>query len=136
MSVTRHICAAVSATALVIGVSGVAVAAEEPGCADSVRPVLDLDPTDPDLLGNVACSALRRAPELVATTPAMARPVRLERDCADFPTQANAQATLEVEGADPDLLDSDHDGVACEQHFGTEGRQVAVFPLGGVAWKS
>lgn len=133
MSVTRHVCAAVSATALVIGISGVAIAAEGPGCADSVRPVLDLDPTDPDLLGNVACSALRRTPEPVITTPAVPQPVRLERDCADFPTQANAQAALDVEGAAPDQLDTDHDGIACEQHFGTEGRQVAVFPLGGVA---
>jgi hypothetical protein len=133
MSVIRHICAAVSATALMIGVSGVAFAAEEPGCAGSVRPVIDLDPTDPDLLGNIACSAMRRVPELVVTTPAVPQPVRVERACPDFPTQANAQAALDVLGADPERLDTDHDGVACEQHFGTEGRQVAVFPIGGVS---
>jgi hypothetical protein len=102
--------AAVSAAALVIGVPGIAFAAEEPGCGP--ERVLDLAPTDPSLRGDLACS----------------RPALL---CPDFPTQANAQAALDVSGADPDLLDPDHDGIACEQYFGTEGRQVAVVPLGG-----
>ncbi len=56
-----------------------------------------------------------------------------DRDCADFDTQAEAQAALEESSGDPERLDSDDDGIACEQQFGTEGRQVAVSPRGGVA---
>ncbi|MFR9806391.1 excalibur calcium-binding domain-containing protein [Pseudonocardia sp. RS010] len=56
-----------------------------------------------------------------------------DRDCADFATQAEAQAVLLADLSDPERLDADSDGVACEDHFGTEGRQVAVFPVGGVA---
>jgi micrococcal nuclease len=40
-----------------------------------------------------------------------------DRDCADFSTQAEAQRYFEAEGgpqSDPDYLDADHDGVACE----------------------
>jgi len=40
-----------------------------------------------------------------------------DRDCSDFPNQAAAQAYYIARGGpqyDPDHLDSDHDGVACE----------------------
>jgi hypothetical protein len=70
------------------------------------------------------------APEL---TPAAALAAGTDRDCPDFATQADAQAALESRAGDPERLDADGDGIACEQHFGTEGRQVAVVPLGGVA---
>ncbi|WP_433505621.1 excalibur calcium-binding domain-containing protein [Pseudonocardia halophobica] len=56
-----------------------------------------------------------------------------DRDCADFATQAQAQAVLLADVSDPERLDADSDGIACEDHFGTEGRQVAVYPVGGVA---
>jgi hypothetical protein len=56
-----------------------------------------------------------------------------DRDCADFATQAEAQAVLLGDLSDPERLDADSDGIACEDHFGTEGRQVAVYPVGGVA---
>ncbi|GAA5126105.1 hypothetical protein [Pseudonocardia adelaidensis] len=56
-----------------------------------------------------------------------------DRDCADFATQAAAQAALTARDGDREPLDRDDDGVACEEHFGTEGRQVAVYPRGGVA---
>jgi hypothetical protein len=56
-----------------------------------------------------------------------------DRDCADFTSQAAAQAALTARTDDPEELDSDDDGIACEQHFGTDGRQVAVYPNGGVA---
>ncbi|MCE3554033.1 excalibur calcium-binding domain-containing protein [Pseudonocardia sp. RS11V-5] len=56
-----------------------------------------------------------------------------DRDCADFATQAAAQAVLLADLSDPERLDADSDGIACEDHFGTEGRQVAVHPVGGVA---
>ena len=56
-----------------------------------------------------------------------------DRDCPDFPTQAQAQAALAADPTDPDALDADNDGIACEELSGTEGRQVAVVPNGGVA---
>jgi hypothetical protein len=57
-----------------------------------------------------------------------------DRDCADFDSQADAQAAFEENSADdPEQLDADDDGVACEDHFGTEDQQVAVHPKGGVA---
>jgi hypothetical protein len=54
------------------------------------------------------------------------------KDCADFASQANAQAALAAEPSDPDNLDADDDGIACEQHFGAPGQQVEVYPTGGV----
>ncbi len=35
-------------------------------------------------------------------------------DCADFATQAQAQAELEADPSDPNGLDADDDGIACE----------------------
>lgn len=45
--------------------------------------------------------------------PAPAQPVA-DRDCADFSSQAEAQAALLP--ADPERLDPDSDGIACENH--------------------
>jgi hypothetical protein len=56
-----------------------------------------------------------------------------DRDCADFDSQADAQAAFEESSNDEDGLDADDDGVACEEHFGTADQQVAVHPRGGVA---
>jgi hypothetical protein len=64
--------------------------------------------------------------------PATEPPVD-DRDCPDFPTQAQAQAALTADPTDPDDLDTDGDGIACEELFGTQGQQVAVVPVGGVA---
>ena len=55
-----------------------------------------------------------------------------DRDCADFASQADAQAALTSEPSDHDNLDADDAGIACEQHFGEEGQQVQVHPAGGV----
>jgi hypothetical protein len=55
-----------------------------------------------------------------------------DRDCADFASQADAQAALDAELSDPDHLDADVDGIACEDRFGNEGQQVQVHPSGGV----
>jgi LPXTG-motif cell wall-anchored protein len=41
--------------------------------------------------------------------------VAQDLDCADFSTQAEAQAEFEASGpGDPNFLDADNDGVACE----------------------
>ncbi|MEJ2865338.1 excalibur calcium-binding domain-containing protein [Actinomycetospora flava] len=41
--------------------------------------------------------------------------------CPDFPTQAAAQAHLAQDSTDPDRLDADRDGIACEEHFAQPG---------------
>lgn len=53
------------------------------------------------------------APTTTYSVPAPAQPIA-DRDCADFSSQAEAQAAL-LPG-DPEHLDPDNDGVACENH--------------------
>ncbi len=131
MSPTRRtrlsIFAAAVSGALVLAMAGTAIATE-----DSVAPARWLpshsaedDPEEPDDEAGVP-----------ATTPAAAPDdddADDDRDCPDFATQAAAQAALAESPGDREQLDADDDGVACEQHFGTEGQQVAVYPQGGVA---
>ena len=46
----------------------------------------------------------------------------VDRNCSDFPTQAEAQTFFENNGAnDPHVLDLDNDGVACECNVGGGG---------------
>lgn len=40
-----------------------------------------------------------------------------DRDCPDFATQLEAQAALDSRPGDPERLDSDSDGFACESRF-------------------
>ena len=46
-------------------------------------------------------------------TPASAQD---DQNCADFPSQAAAQAHLRQDPSDPDRLDADNDGLACENY--------------------
>ena len=64
-----------------------------------------------------------------------------DRDCPDFASQTDAQAALESRPGDPERLDADNDGVACESHFGEPvgttrrsggDQQVDTLPRGGV----
>lgn len=71
------------------------------------------------------------SPEPTPTATIAAAPGE-DRDCPDFATQADAQAALTAAPGDPERLDADDDGIACEDHFGTEAQQVAVIPEGGV----
>lgn len=41
-----------------------------------------------------------------------------DRDCGDFATPAEAQAALDAAPGDPERLDSDDDGIACENGVG------------------
>jgi Excalibur calcium-binding domain len=68
--------------------------------------------------------------------------VAADLDCADFATQAEAQAVLAADPGDPNRLDADDDGQACEDHpYGsvsstsapTRNSQVATRPVGAVA---
>ncbi|GAB2741369.1 hypothetical protein [Amycolatopsis magusensis] len=55
-----------------------------------------------------------------------------DKDCADFATQADAQAEWAKDQSDPHGLDADDDGYACESHFGEPSGQVKKTPSGGV----
>ncbi|SNS78718.1 Excalibur calcium-binding domain-containing protein [Geodermatophilus pulveris] len=65
----------------------------------------------------------------------------IDRDCPDFTTRADAQAALEAAPGDPERLDADGDGLACEDHVyaaapatgTTTGTQVTTRPAGAVA---
>ena len=60
-------------------------------------------------------------------------------DCADFATQREAQAVLERDLSDPNGLDADNDGIACEELDGGGGGggdgdlDCADFPTHGAA---
>jgi hypothetical protein len=60
------------------------------------------------------------------------RPERTDLDCSDFSSQEDAQAELDRDTSDPNNLDSDNDGQACEDFFGTQVSHVRVLPRGGV----
>lgn len=62
-------------------------------------------------LRTVAAAAVLGA---VLTFPLAGVAAAQDRDCADFPTQAEAQAVYELNRADPYGLDRDEDGTACE----------------------
>lgn len=49
-------------------------------------------------------------------------------DCADFATQEAAQAEYDVDPSDPNGLDRDDDGYACEVFFGYIGDPIAGQP--------
>jgi hypothetical protein len=163
--------AAAVSTALVLGMTGTAIALEDLDCSDftyqeDAQAVLDSDSSDPHRLDGgadgaadgVACESLPHRPagdeppptptgtpepaedaDLESAAPETTPPAvpevvaAADRDCSDFPNQAAAQTALENRPDDLERLDADGDGIACEQHFGTEGRQVAVVPVGGVA---
>ncbi len=165
MSSFRSASLAVSTAAvtamLFVGLSGTALA-QDLDCGDfatqqEAQAELERDPSDPNGLdGNddgVACESLPSgsgggptdlptAPETTEpSVPETERPVDaagsvVDRDCADFATQQQAQAALDADPSDPERLDADDDGVACESFFdGADERddqQVAVHPVGGV----
>lgn len=54
-----------------------------------------------------------------------------DSNCADFPNQAAAQIALDLDPSDPNQLDADDDGQACEDHFADFG-QVGEVPAGSV----
>lgn len=52
-------------------------------------------------------------------------------DCADFADSSDAQVVLIADPSDPNNLDGDNDGRACERGGGT--RQHNGYPVGGIA---
>ncbi|GAB3358477.1 hypothetical protein [Modestobacter lapidis] len=83
---------------------------------------------------SVAVAVVFAAVSVPMTGTALAADV----DCADFPTQAQAQAVLVADPSDPNGLDGNDNGTACEEHAfagaaaGTTP-QVAEQPAGSVA---
>ena len=79
---------------------------------------------------------------LVAALPLAGTAFAADRDCKDFASQAQAQAALQP--GDPERLDRDGDGLACETYRyaptassstgspGPTDDQVGVKPAGGV----
>ncbi|MBN6035409.1 excalibur calcium-binding domain-containing protein [Amycolatopsis sp. 195334CR] len=65
-----------------------------------------------------------------SSSPAITSTTGKDKDCADFATQAEAQAEWAKDPSDPHGLDADDDGYACESHFGEP--QVKKTPSGGV----
>jgi Excalibur calcium-binding domain len=51
-----------------------------------------------------------------------------DRDCPDFATQAEAQAALDSRPGDPERLDADKNGIACEDEFADETPTTTVKP--------
>ncbi|MFE6609744.1 excalibur calcium-binding domain-containing protein [Amycolatopsis sp. NPDC057786] len=109
---------------------------------------LQKDRSDPHNLDNdndgIACETLpKRGTVPTETTKSTVPPSTtkttaprsIDKDCADFPSQAAAQAELKKNPRDPHKLDADHDGYACESRFGEPAKsgQVKVKPVGGVA---
>ncbi|MGY1680587.1 excalibur calcium-binding domain-containing protein [Geodermatophilus sp. SYSU D01176] len=63
-----------------------------------------------------------------------------DRDCPDFASQAAAQAAFDAVPGDPERLDADDDGIACEDQqyapassTSTGTSQVSTRPVGAVA---
>jgi Excalibur calcium-binding domain len=67
----------------------------------------------------------------------------LDRDCIDFDTQEAAQVALDATDGDPERLDGNNNGIACEANQGEftadtapdgvrKGSQISVIPVGGV----
>jgi hypothetical protein len=85
------------------------------GSQESAQAELDRDPSDPSNLDadddGIACE------ELASGTGEGAQGADSGRDldCADFATQAEAQAKFDADPTDPNGLDADDDGRACEE---------------------
>jgi hypothetical protein len=73
------------------------------------------------LLAAAITLALSAAPSAFAQTN--------DQNCVDFPTQAAAQAHLRADPSDPDNLDADDDGLACEL-FSFGAAEAGGAPLG------
>ncbi len=77
------------------------------------------------------CLALYVTVALVLTTSVASAQGAEELDCVDFATQAEAQAAYDQDPNDPNSLDGDEDGVACEALPGATPRQRPLPGSGG-----
>jgi hypothetical protein len=81
----------------------------------------------------VAAAVLTAAVSVPLTGTASAA----DLDCADFPNQAAAQVVLDADPTDPNRLDANDNGQACESYGYSSAAaapgQVTARPVGGVA---
>jgi hypothetical protein len=112
-----------SLTVVCLSLSGVGVAAAsgtvpevEVSATAAVEPTGEPSPPADDTETETPAETAPPA----TTTPAPTGPVFVDRDCADFPTQAAAQDALFEDVTDPHGLDANNNGVACEAHFGLD----------------
>lgn len=80
------------------------------------------------LHSTTAVAGLTLAGSLLFVGPASASAADL--DCADFASQADAQAHYMANPSDPDGLDADDDGVACENHANYSNAARNEVPIG------
>lgn len=74
-----------------------------------------------------ACGFAARIVYEQAITPAVAQ--EDQYDCASFGSQESAQATYDADPTDPNNLDPDDDGQACEDYdYGVEGESPTASP--------
>jgi hypothetical protein len=83
---------------------GLVVTDCKPPVTETTKPAPTTDPT--------VAPTTTAAP--TTTTAPPTTPARDDKDCADFPTQAAAQAVLDADKIDPNHLDTNHNGIACE----------------------
>lgn len=124
--------------------SPTAVAQDDLDCADfgsqaEAQQNLRANPSDPNNLDaegdGVACETF----DYPAGTPRDETPVTGSQqpggdlDCPDFASQPEAQAAYNQDPSDPNRLDADNDGEACEEYFGTDDTVVDDQGEGDVA---
>lgn len=71
-------------------------------------------------------AALSLLAMLLFSPAAMGQSEQNNRDCVDFATQEAAQANLVANPDDPNNLDADNDGVACEESGNSGGNGVLI----------
>jgi hypothetical protein len=137
MSVPRRtrmaVLAAAASGALVVTMTGTALAADRPdrpNCSDiglqDARAALDA----------VAPAERIRLENLCELIPVVRSGGTEEADDGapdTTPAAAPEEDSTDTAGDDDNADDADDDGVACEDRFDTENQQVAVHPKGGVA---
>ncbi len=123
--------AALSMAAMLV-FAPVALAQADLDCSDfatqpEAQSVLDQDPSDPNGLDadndGVACEELPAGGS--GTSPEPSSPEPADPDCVDFATQPAAQAELDADPSDPNGLDADDDGIACEELAGADDSTIS-----------
>lgn len=97
---------------------------------DACKPPATTTPTTTSTTPTTSSSAPTTAtsvPPSPTKGPFPANADLTDLDCNEFATQRDAQEALDGDQADPNKLDGDGDGIACES-----GGQVQVRPQGGV----
>jgi hypothetical protein len=96
------------------------------GSQEAAQAEYDRDPSDPSNLDadddGIACEELASGTE----EGAQGTDSSGDLDCADFATQAEAQAEFDADPSDPNGLDADNDEIACEELSGAAGADEAA----------